>query len=205
MSEEQTNDNSFNKEDFLSALFNPEVPFNYKLFFGLAAFIYTISPIDFIPDLLGPLGFADDVGVLVIAAQAFTHFANKALQKKHDEENQAETIVMDQPDPYNASAQSAASSQPSQPGDKPRLPESHLRRHHGAEDAPYRPVQKPQAQEQPNATDALNDERHEQLIRGKQDRANKTFDELINTQKPESDGWDFSRNDPFAKKRDKNS
>lgn len=34
---------------------------------GVAAIVYGISPIDIIPDVLGPLGFADDAGVLIAA------------------------------------------------------------------------------------------------------------------------------------------
>jgi uncharacterized membrane protein YkvA (DUF1232 family) len=34
---------------------------------GIAAIVYGISPIDIIPDVLGPLGFADDAGVLIAA------------------------------------------------------------------------------------------------------------------------------------------
>jgi len=204
MSDGQNKDGGFNKEDFFSALFNPDVPFNYKIIFGLTAIVYTISPIDLIPDLLGPLGFADDVGVLVIAAQTFTHFANQALKKQAKRKEQPETIIMDQPGPHTASAQSAEAEAKSEPQQtKPRLPESHLRRHHAAqaENADYRPVPKPPS------TEALHDERHEKFIREKQSRSNETFDDLINATKTrgetDKEEWDFSRNDPFAKKRDK--
>jgi uncharacterized membrane protein YkvA (DUF1232 family) len=39
---------------------------------GIAAVVYTISPIDLIPELvLGPLGFADDLGLWGIVALLF--------------------------------------------------------------------------------------------------------------------------------------
>lgn len=34
---------------------------------ALAALVYGVSPIDVIPDFLGPLGFADDLGAFVAA------------------------------------------------------------------------------------------------------------------------------------------
>ena len=41
---------------------------------GIAAIIYTISPIDLIPELVfGPLGLADDLGVWGIFAVLFTN------------------------------------------------------------------------------------------------------------------------------------
>ena len=41
---------------------------------GIAAIIYTISPIDLIPELVfGPLGLADDLGVWGIFGVLFTH------------------------------------------------------------------------------------------------------------------------------------
>lgn len=35
----------------------------WRIVFLLAAVIYTVSPIDLIPDLLGPLGWVDDIGL----------------------------------------------------------------------------------------------------------------------------------------------
>ena len=48
-----------------------ELPIGVHLFlaviFLIGALIYTISPIDFIPDVLGPIGWVDDIMVWVIA------------------------------------------------------------------------------------------------------------------------------------------
>jgi uncharacterized membrane protein YkvA (DUF1232 family) len=48
----------------------PEVPLLIKALPVLAA-LYVISPLDFVPDLLPVLGQLDDLGVIVIAVEAF--------------------------------------------------------------------------------------------------------------------------------------
>jgi len=43
--------------------------FRYRasLVFLVAGLVYTLFPLDLIPDLLGPLGWVDDIGVLSLA------------------------------------------------------------------------------------------------------------------------------------------
>lgn len=48
---------------FFRALFEKETPKYIKVIVGLAL-TYTIFPIDVLPDILGPLGFADDAAVM---------------------------------------------------------------------------------------------------------------------------------------------
>jgi uncharacterized membrane protein YkvA (DUF1232 family) len=40
--------------------------FIVALVFLIAGIIYTISPIDLIPDLLGPVGWVDDLAALIV-------------------------------------------------------------------------------------------------------------------------------------------
>jgi len=194
----------FNKEDFMAAFFNPDVPFNYKFLFIAAALIYTISPIDILPELLGPIGLADDVGIWVIGAQLFTHMANRALKEQHIEEHtdsHPDTIVVDA---QSAPAERVAPPTQKPPGQQPRLPASHLQRHHPQQapdpkPTPYQPVLE---------TDALTDEEHEQLILQKHNLSREEFEKLMQKteeQARQNDNWDFSRNDPFSRKRDKKS
>lgn len=44
---------------------SPAVPKRAKLII-VGALVYFVSPIDSIPDLLGPLGFSDDIGVITL-------------------------------------------------------------------------------------------------------------------------------------------
>ena len=39
-----------------------------KNWFLVLAILYVLSPIDFLPDFLGPLGYSDDVLVLILTA-----------------------------------------------------------------------------------------------------------------------------------------
>lgn len=48
---------------WVRALFRKETPLYVKAPISLAL-IYTIFPIDLLPDLLGPLGFSDDAAIL---------------------------------------------------------------------------------------------------------------------------------------------
>jgi uncharacterized membrane protein YkvA (DUF1232 family) len=49
---------------------------------GAAAIVYGVSPIDLIPDLLGPLGIADDATVLVGAGLGVWRMLSKARKPK---------------------------------------------------------------------------------------------------------------------------
>lgn len=46
------------------------VRFSLSIVFLIAAIVYTISPVDIIPDVLVPFGWADDIGVWVVAVVA---------------------------------------------------------------------------------------------------------------------------------------
>ena len=52
---------------------------------GLAALAYGVSPIDILPDLLGPIGLADDAAVIGAAVVAITRWASSAKRAKADQ------------------------------------------------------------------------------------------------------------------------
>lgn len=56
--------------------------FFLSIIFLCAGVIYTISPIDFIPDFLGPIGWIDDISVLIMTAllSAQTYYKMKKLR-----------------------------------------------------------------------------------------------------------------------------
>jgi uncharacterized membrane protein YkvA (DUF1232 family) len=59
------------------------VPFRLK-FIPLIAFLYVISPIDFIPDLLVPIfGYVDDVAVLFLAFKIFVRLSPRDVVAEH--------------------------------------------------------------------------------------------------------------------------
>lgn len=203
MSDEQQKQDG-GDENIVGLLLNPDVPVHFKLFFVAGVVIYTLSPIDFIPDVLGPLGFADDVGIWVVASQAFSHLANKHLAEK-EKTDSGEGIVTQPMPPEQGPPQIRAQSAPpsvSRDG-KPRLPESHLRRHNqpvpGEGAAPV---------ETAWGRNALEDEPHEQFLKQHKDMSNEEFDKLMERRRAEREAeknWDFSRNDRFAKRRDNNT
>lgn len=57
---------------FIKALFSKATHNYIKLIIGLAL-TYTVLPLDFIPDLLGPLGFSDDAAVLTLLTTLAIH------------------------------------------------------------------------------------------------------------------------------------
>jgi uncharacterized membrane protein YkvA (DUF1232 family) len=60
----------------------------------IAAALYAISPIDLVPEaLLGPLGIADDLVIVVLALRAFNHLAGPyAIDPASAEEGDGPTI-----------------------------------------------------------------------------------------------------------------
>jgi len=48
---------------FIRALFSKDTPNYIKLIIGVAV-AYTVFPVDVLPDIFGPLGFADDAAVI---------------------------------------------------------------------------------------------------------------------------------------------
>lgn len=69
---------------FIRALFQKETPTYIKAVIGLAL-AYTVFPIDVLPDILGPIGFADDAAILGL----LTTVAMKLLDN-HQEKNRVE-------------------------------------------------------------------------------------------------------------------
>jgi uncharacterized membrane protein YkvA (DUF1232 family) len=58
------------------------VPFLPKLIIP-AAFLYVVSPIDLIPDMILGLGQLDDVGIVVLAVALFIEFCPRVLVDEH--------------------------------------------------------------------------------------------------------------------------
>ena len=61
---------------------DPAVPGGPKLL-PLLALCYLVFPLDFIPDLLPVLGQMDDLGVILIAAEAFLHVCPPPVVQYH--------------------------------------------------------------------------------------------------------------------------
>lgn len=74
---------------FVRALFEKGTPKYIKLMVGLAL-AYTIFPLDILPDILGPLGFADDAAVMA----ALTSIAMKLLDNYYDKQMQSTDNIM---------------------------------------------------------------------------------------------------------------
>jgi uncharacterized membrane protein YkvA (DUF1232 family) len=58
------------------------VPMTLKVI-PVAALIYTISPLDFIPDIFPILGQLDDIGILMTAMTMFNSLAPSAVVEEH--------------------------------------------------------------------------------------------------------------------------
>jgi uncharacterized membrane protein YkvA (DUF1232 family) len=56
--------------------------------FLVATIIYTVSPIDLIPDILGPIGWVDDIGVWLVAFILDIKLLARRGVKKANEANQ---------------------------------------------------------------------------------------------------------------------
>jgi uncharacterized membrane protein YkvA (DUF1232 family) len=62
---------------------NRSVPALYKVALVGGVLAYAIVPIDIIPEyIFGLIGVTDDVGVMIVAAQVFSHYAGKALTRQ---------------------------------------------------------------------------------------------------------------------------
>jgi uncharacterized membrane protein YkvA (DUF1232 family) len=183
---ENNKGSDFDPQNFMSLFLNPDVPFNYKFFFIAALLIYTVSPIDILPEaLLGPIGFADDATIWVVAAQLFTNLANRKLKQDHAEDEDIQTVLLDDPPALRAQGSTAPNNT--------RLPDHHVERHHAPQ--PAAPISKVN-------DDVFSDEQHERLIRQKKEQARAEFDEKMQGGVSDEAGWDPSRNDPFQRKSD---
>jgi uncharacterized membrane protein YkvA (DUF1232 family) len=58
------------------------VPFLPKLIIP-AAFLYVVSPVDLIPDMILGLGQLDDVGIVMLAVALFIEFCPRGLVDEH--------------------------------------------------------------------------------------------------------------------------
>lgn len=58
--------------------------FILALVFLIAGIVYTISPIDIIPDLLGPIGWIDDIVALIVTFifAAVSYFRMKRMESR---------------------------------------------------------------------------------------------------------------------------
>lgn len=85
-----TKDSKMTLTKFIRALFSRETPNYIKAIVGLAA-VYTVFPIDILPDILGPIGFADDAAVIglltTIAMTLLDNYNNKEPLKNVTDNN----------------------------------------------------------------------------------------------------------------------
>ncbi|MEL6151005.1 MAG: YkvA family protein, partial [Chloroflexota bacterium] len=162
--------NDFDKQEFFSLIFNPDVPFNLKFTFLASVGLYTLSPIDLIPEAFtGVFGLADDFGIIIVAAQIFTRIANDRLEKLHNaQQERAATPPQAQQGVYSAHA--APPPAQAEPG-APQIIQKHQQTQ--AQIAPP-PQQTPQRQ-----GDYLMDEAHEQYISQKRSETDDEFDQLV--------------------------
>ncbi|MEM6284606.1 MAG: YkvA family protein [Chloroflexota bacterium] len=190
--------NDFDKQEFFSLFFNPEVPFNLKFAFLAGVGLYTLSPIDLIPEALtGVFGLADDVGILIIATQIFTRLANNQLEKLHNAQQEAQaTAAPPQQNVYSAHAA------PLPPTETPPGAPQVIHKHHQTQ-RQIAPRQQPQ--QPPRAGDFLQDEAHEQYLNQKRQETEDEFERMVRQkeQEKQAGGWDYSRNDPFNKPKKK--
>lgn len=64
----------------VKGLFSKTTPNYIRLIIGIAL-AYTFMPIDMLPDLLGPLGFADDMAVIGLLTSIAMHLLEQHEQK----------------------------------------------------------------------------------------------------------------------------
>lgn len=174
--ESASSSESFDKEGFIALFLNPQVPFNYKAMLVMGVGLYTVFPLEFVPDILGPLGFADDAGIAIVAAKVFTHFANKALESRHTAQQAPVIEGQATPaEPMNVQAQAAP------PPSAPNPAQAHT---------------PPPAPTYPQ--NALHDEAHEQLIARKHAESDDDFERMMRERGGQTpSNWDPSRHNPF--------
>ena len=63
---------------------SPDTPLKSKLMI-VGALLYFVSPIDSIPDLLGPLGFSDDIAVIALVFKQLKDSMSAEIQQQAKE------------------------------------------------------------------------------------------------------------------------
>ena len=79
---------------FIKALFSKATPNYIKLIIGLAL-SYTVLPLDFLPDLLGPLGFADDAAIIGILTTIAMHLLDNYNRQEANKQKETVKIISD--------------------------------------------------------------------------------------------------------------
>lgn len=69
-------------------LLDPRVPLLLKLI-PPATILYTLFPVDFVPDLMPGLGQLDDLGILLLGIRLFILLAPQAIVRQHLSEMEA--------------------------------------------------------------------------------------------------------------------
>jgi len=72
---------------FIRALFSKDTPNYIKLIIGIAV-AYTVFPVDALPDIFGPLGFADDAAIIGL----LTTVAMTLLDNYNDHNKTVKTV-----------------------------------------------------------------------------------------------------------------
>ena len=69
-----------------------DVPILTKII-PIATLLYTIAPVDIVPDVLPVLGQMDDLAVIMLGVRAFLHFAPPAVVGRYEAEQNGITVV----------------------------------------------------------------------------------------------------------------
>ena len=92
MTQNRTNTSKTTLGKFIRALFKKETPTYIKGIVGIAL-AYTVFPLDVLPDIFGPLGFADDAAVIGV----LTTIAMSLLDNYNNKQNQVSYVDPNQP------------------------------------------------------------------------------------------------------------
>jgi uncharacterized membrane protein YkvA (DUF1232 family) len=76
---------------------DPRVPTLLKVLLPVLAVVYTVSPLDFVPDFLPVLGQLDDVSLLIAALALFTRLAPSAVVAEHLQAMMGHRAASDKP------------------------------------------------------------------------------------------------------------
>lgn len=75
---------------FIKSIFKKGIPLYVKTPMILAL-VYTVFPIDFLPDLLGPLGFADDAAIFALLSKIGMSLLDRYNQQEVIEDYEKKT------------------------------------------------------------------------------------------------------------------
>lgn len=203
---------------FLDNFMHPQVPVEYKATLIIAAMLYLLSPIDLIPEgLLGPLGIADDVGVIFAMTQFFNRMAGRAIGNNQEETAQAApdqiqahtdaphttVTVQAQSAGHHEQAEVVVQNPDGQPLPPPERPPRVPQRQTPVQKPPQAAQPRQQGQQTAQRPDPLVDEQHEQFLLERNRQSDDEFERMMRQRQAEqnSQDWDFKRDNPLNKRK----